>query len=242
MILPLYKYQTAWYDIWHPGGSGRWAWWMENCQRQSSPMEQYSSSNHGSALENSQFKPPSLHTFPSHSPLKKKDKQNQPTKKTHKTTQPSGKNNNPQTASAWSLLSEPKQICFHKRIMSVSSLGFCIISHFGNTLLPGTMHHWGAQTLILGVFNNCLPRRPNGPNILPETQNYPDQNCSAVTSWKVLKNLAGWGKAHEISLGNWASIAKGCRNFSVSSRWRFKLSWGTRKSASPLIPWCETAS
>lgn len=95
--------------------------------------------------------------------------------------------------------------------MGVFSLGLCDIACFGNTLLPGTIHCWGAETLVLGAFSNYhLLRRPNGPTILPETQNYPNQNCSAVTSCKVLKNLAGCGKAHEISLDNWVGITKGC--------------------------------
>lgn len=130
-------------------------------------------------------------------------------------------------ASSIRLLSEPKHICFHKRIVGCLLTAKCLFwDHLAawNNVLVETV-----EMSVLRVFNSYLLRIPNGTNILPKEQNYPDWKCSAVTSREVLKNLAGCGKANEISLGNWAGTTKGCRNFSISSRWRFEFSWEVGK-------------
>lgn len=82
-------------------------------------------------------------------------------------------------------------MCFHKKIdecLLTESLHYIPfwehLAAWDNAPLRSTdTHSANIQPL--------LPRTPNGPNILLEMQSYPDQNCSTVTSWNVLKNLAG---------------------------------------------------
>lgn len=129
---------------------------------------------------------------------------------------------NSQTASSTRLLSEPKHICSHKGIVGCLLTALCLfwdhLAAWNGVLVEAV------ETSVLGVSSSYLLRIPNGADILPREQNYPDRKRSAATSREVLKNLAGCGKANEISLGNWAGTTEGCRNFSVSSRWRFELS------------------
>lgn len=137
-----------------------------------------------SQFENFQLKNISPHPIhPSLSPTPPKKGQMKPTNQKKKKMHPTvSKKPSLRQHQFGTFYLSSNRCVFTRELMGVFSLSFCIISRFGNTLLPGTMHHCGAQTPIRGVSNNYLPRRPNGPNILPEMQNCPDQNCSAVTS------------------------------------------------------------
>lgn len=97
---------------------------------------------------------------------------------------------NSQRASSIRLLSEPKHICFHRRIVGCLLTAECLFwDHLAawNNVLVETV-----EMSVLRVFNSYLLRIPNGTNILNKEQNYPDQKRSAVTSrrcWKIWQGV-----------------------------------------------------